>query len=244
MQRPFRTISHATLSIALVSLAAGAQEAKPKPREFTADVGFVSATGNSDVTTFNLGERLILRSPTWEHRQQFGSIYGSRDGEESANLLFANWRSDRALNEWLSVFGFAGYDRNPFAGIARRFEEAAGLAAKLVRTERDQWGVELGFALTQQRSVDDISNSFPSLRSGTLFKHFFTETAYFSQGVEYLPSLEVSQDYRINSETAIVAPISTHIAMKLGYSVRFDNLPELGKRKSDRILTSGLQFNW
>lgn len=32
--------------------------------------------------------------------------------------------------------------------------------------------------------------------------------------------------------------------MKAGYVVRFDNLPEAGRRKSDRILTSGLQFNW
>ena len=239
-----RTTLRALLSGLFVPLVVVAQDDKPKPREFTADVGFVSATGNSDVTTFNVGERLILRSGPWEHRQQFGSIYGSRDGEESTNLLFANVRSDRALNDWLALFGFVGYDRNPFAGISRRFEEAAGLAAKLLRTERDQWGVELGLGLTQQRAVDGTANDFPSMRSGTLFRHYFTENAYFSQGAEYLPSLEVSQDYRINSETALVAPLSSHIAMKLGYAVRFDNLPELGKRKSDRILTSGLQFNW
>jgi putative salt-induced outer membrane protein YdiY len=38
--------------------------------------------------------------------------------------------------------------------------------------------------------------------------------------------------------------LSTHIAMKFAYSIRFDNLPEVDHVKTDRILTSGLQFNW
>ena len=32
--------------------------------------------------------------------------------------------------------------------------------------------------------------------------------------------------------------------MKFAYVIRFDNLPETGRAKNDRIFTSGLQFNW
>lgn len=216
----------------------------PKPREFTSDLGFVNTTGNTEITTFNLGEKLILRAGRWEHKQQFGSVYGSQDGKQTSNLLFANWRSDIALNKSLAVFGFVGYDRNTFAGISRRFEQAAGLAAKLLTRDTDTWTFEAGLAMNQQRATTGTTLNFASMRSGTMYKHHFSKASYFSQVVEFLPSFEDSEDYRVNTETAFVAPISTHVSMKAGYVVRYDNLPEVGRLSSDRIFTTGLQFNW
>ncbi|MBK8248963.1 MAG: DUF481 domain-containing protein [Gemmatimonadetes bacterium] len=223
--------------------AAEAQDA-PKPREFTSDLGFVSTTGNSEVTTFNLGEKLILRAGKWEHKQQFGAVNSAQDGKQTSNLLFANWRSDFSLSKNLAVFGFFGYDRNTFAGISRRFEQAAGLAAKLVTRDTDAWTFEAGLAMNQQRATDGTTLNFASLRSGTLWKHHFSKASYFTQGVEFLPSFKNSDDYRVNTETAFVAPISTHVSMKAGYVIRYDNLPETGRQSSDRIFTTGLQFNW
>jgi len=65
--------------------------------------------------------------------------------------------------------------------------------------------------------------------------------------VEYLPDLQDSKDYRVNSETDIIAPLSAHTAMKLSYVVRFANEPPLNAagtaflRKTDRILSAGIQ---
>lgn len=42
-------------------------------------------------------------------------------------------------------------------------------------------------------------------------------------------------------ETSLVAPLSSRIAFKAGYVIRFDNAPEPGFAKTDRFLTSGLQ---
>ncbi len=232
------------LAALLAVPAALVAQDKPKPRELTADVGYVSTSGNTDISAFNLGEKLILRDGRWEHKQAFGSVYASQDGEQTSNLLLANWRSDWRFSPVFALFGYAGFDRNQFAGIARRFEESAGLAAKLLARDRDEWSLELGLGLTQQKGTDSSNVTFASARSATLFKHHFSKTAYFQQGVEFLPNLETSTDYRITSESALVAPISAHIAMKVAYVVRFDNLPETGRAKEDRILTSGLQFNW
>ncbi|MEO6444756.1 MAG: DUF481 domain-containing protein [Gemmatimonadaceae bacterium] len=244
MRQLLRNLPPALLVLLLVPPVVGAQNDKPKPFELSADLGYVNAQGNSDITTLNVGEKLVLRVHRWEHKQQFGSVYGSQDGKQSTSLIFANWRSDWSFSKKLALFGYAGYDRNQPAGIASRFEESLGLSAKLDQSDVDQWSIELGLGLNQQQAVDGSSRSFSSIRSATQYKHFFTKAAYIQQEVEYLPSLEVSEDYRIHSETALVAPVSSHISMKLGYVVRFDNLPGPTKRKSDRILTSGLQFNW
>ena len=248
MSLPFRIAlfagSVAVASAISAPLAVAQTPAPPKPQELSADLGFVTTSGNSNITTLNIGEKLIVRRGRFEHRQQFGSVFAEESGKQTSNLLFANVRSDFALNKKLAVFGYVGFDRNQFAGVARRLEEAVGLALKIINTDRDQWNAEAGLGLTQQLSTLDSTRNFASLRTGTSYKHFFSKSAYFFQGVDYLPSLKNSEDYRINSETALVAPLSTHIAMKASYNIRFANLPEPTSVKSDRILTAGLQFNW
>jgi putative salt-induced outer membrane protein YdiY len=217
---------------------------KPKPREFSTDVGFVNTAGNTDVTTLSVGEKLVLRGGNWEHKQQIGFVYGKQNDKQTSNLLLASWRSDFALSKSIALFGLAGFDRNTFAGISRRFEEALGVAAKLVNRPAERWGMEVGVGLNQKYATDGTHSSYSSLRAGTSFRHEFSKTSYAFQTVEYLPSLKVSADYRINSETGLVAPVSGHASLKVGYVVRFSNLPEPGHVKSDRIFTTGLQFNW
>ncbi len=111
-------------------------------------------------------------------------MHGPQDGKQTSNLVFANWRSDFALHKSVAVCGLVGYDRNTFAGIARRFEQAAGLALNLLTTDTDTWTMEAGLAMNQQRSTDDSSTTFASVRSGTAFKHKFSSASYVSQTVE------------------------------------------------------------
>jgi putative salt-induced outer membrane protein YdiY len=62
--------------------------------------------------------------------------------------------------------------------------------------------------------------------------------------VEILPDLKVAKNLRFNTETALVASLSANIALKVSYVVHFDNLPEPGFKKSDRLLTSGVQVTF
>ena len=57
--------------------------------------------------------------------------------------------------------------------------------------------------------------------------------------------LEETDDFRINSETALVAPLSSHFALKLAYLIKFNNAPPSPELvKTDRTLTAGLQLSW
>lgn len=74
-----------------------------------------------------------------------------------------------------------------------------------------------------------------------------------SQHVEFIPNFDDHNDFRINTETALVAPLSTAIGVKLGYVIRYDNVPGLlpdpnptleRLRKTDRFLTAGLTISY
>ena len=234
------------LVAAVTRSVAWAQEDAPPPVAFTGDLGFVNTAGNSEVTTLNLGERLTYRTAGWVLGEFFNVIYGETDGEESTSLWKAGIRVDREITPRLAVFGIGGWERNKFAGISRRFEEAFGLAYKVLTGGKSLLDFEAGLSLNQQRSTlaGVADDNFVAGRAAGKYRYNFSEPAFLTQLVEVLPNLEESDDYRLNSETALVAALSKQIALKLGYVVRFDNLPEPGFKETDRLFTSGIQVNF
>ncbi|MGE5092235.1 MAG: YdiY family protein [Bacillota bacterium] len=235
-------IRHALAAILLSSAAGGVASAQDTSHvALVGDVGFVNAAGNTSLTTLNTGEKLTWTRGAVKLGQQGAFIYGRTEGVTSASQLIAGLRADYALSSRLGVYGMGNFERNRFAGFARRFSEGAGLTLAALQTAADSLSFEGGLDLTQQRSITEVSDNFTSARAAANYRHHLNAKAFVSQFVEVLPDLETSKDLRVNSETAIVAPLSARFAVKLGYLIRFDNLPEPGFRKTDRLFTSGLQ---
>jgi putative salt-induced outer membrane protein len=233
------------IALALGLPATGLEGQATPPRTFTvtANAGFVDASGNSEITTLSGDERVEYRPPgtAWTLTQSFGAVYGRTDGATSANRIKGGIRVAHVVEDRLSAFVSGEYEKNRFAGIRRRFEEVVSLAIEVVRAPRTHLSIEMGAAFNQQRDLQDVNNAFVAARSAADFKQNFTESAYFQQKVELLPNLKQGEDLRVNSESALVAPLSKRFAVKLSYAIRFDNLPEPGFERTDRVFTSGLQ---
>lgn len=223
-----------------------AQDSPKKPLALTASVSFVDAAGNTDVTTLSGDQRLeyVPTGSGWTLSEFVALVYGRTDGVTSANALKLGGRADRAFTDRLSAFGGGSFERNRFAGIARRFEEIAGLAYRIVDGPRDRLAAELGASFNQQRSIEGRDDAFVAGRVAGTYRHLFTEHAWVQQTAEFLPNLETGADRRINAETSLVAPLSERFAVKVAYTIRFDDLPEPGFVKTDRILSSGLQVTF
>jgi putative salt-induced outer membrane protein len=223
------------------ALSAQTPETPPRPWTIQADFGFVNTAGNTSTTTLNAGMETGYTTGRWTLGQTFTAVYGRTDGRRSAENYQAGLRADYAIAPRVGMYLMGGWDRNEFAGITRRFEEGTGFRFKALVTQRTQLSLEAGVTLDQQRDLAGAQNDFASARTALRFKQMLGPDAYLQQLAEVLPNLKTGEDVRVNSETALVAPLSSRIAFKAGYVVRFDNLPEPGFKKTDRYLTSGLQ---
>lgn len=221
---------------------AAAQDSASRPWKLQTDFGFVNTAGNTSTTTLNAGEAASFTTGHWTFGQQFTAVYGRTDGEKSAENYTAGLRSDYALSSRFGVYGLGGWSRNEFAGITRRFEEGVGLTYKAIAGERTTLGFEAGISANQQRSTEAVEDNYAAGRGALLFKQLFATSAYFQQSGEILPNFKSGDDYLINTETAVVAPLSRSVAFKAGYVIHFDHDPEPGFKTTDRYLTSGLQI--
>lgn len=235
----------------LVPAAAVGQDAKPpKSVQLTGDLGFVNTAGNSEVTTINIGDKLVLQSANKRHifTQLFGLVYGRSEGETIASNWRVSGRYENGLGKRLYLYAMVGAERNRFAGIQRRFEEGPGITYKLLVAPKDNLDIEGGVSAVQQRFTSGPADNFAAGRVAAIYRHLFTSKAFFSQAVEFLPNLEDGEDYRLNTETAFVAPISANFGLKASYVIRYDNTPLVTPtriyRKTDRLLTTGIQVTY
>ncbi len=224
---------------------AGAQDAAPAVvTKITADLGYVQTSGNTQVTTMNVGEKFTQQRGRFTLQQAFALVYGKQRDTVNTNNLRANLRGDYKIDNIFSLFLGTGFDRNTFAGIERRFEEQLGVAARLLAAASDTIRVEGGGSVTQQIGTDGRQQNFPSARGALAWRHAFTPAAYFLQNVEYIPNMKEAEDWRVNTESSVVAPLSARIGLKLSYVIRFDNLPEPTFSKTDKLFTTGIQITF
>ena len=234
-------------SIALIAPGAAQipDSAKRKPvTSYTGDLGFVSASGNTNVTTLTVGDKIVHTTGLWMFTQLAIYVTSETNNKQSANQLRLAERVDYVLNPRLSVFLGSAYERNKFAGFESRTDEITGMAWKAIVAPQDSLRLDAGGVLTQESEVDSTHHSYPSARGAFHYKHQFSKRAYFNQFAEYIPNLQTSGSYRFNTETAVVAPISAHVGIKVGYAIRFDSRPQPTFGTTDRLLTSGIQVSY
>ncbi len=239
MPRPHRL---ASLLLATVATTVAAQDAPVT--KVTADLGYVATSGNTQVTTLNLGEKLTHERGRWNFQQAFALVYGKQRDTVNTNSLRANARGDYKIDNVFAFFLGAAFDRNTFAGIERRFEEQMGISARVLAAPRDTIRLEGGASITQQLGTDDVQRNFPAARAAGAWRHAFTAASYFQQNVEFIPNMRDGEDWRFNSESSVVAPVSAMIGLKLSFVLRYDNLPEPGFMDTDRLFTTGIQITF
>jgi putative salt-induced outer membrane protein len=246
--RMSRLLTISTLAAAILTPSAHAQDSLKADtvHNFTGvvNLGFVNSSGNTNVTTLTIGDELALRHKAWTFKQTLGYVYGKNDSVETANQLAIGVRGERAFGKRWGVYVGLRYYRDPFAGISQRFGEQTGALYHAIIAPKDLLDFEVGLGLTQERSVAGVNHDFPNGRAALMYKHSWAKKTYFQETAEWLPNLQDSNDYRVNSLTELVAPLSASIAMRLSYAIAYNNVPEPGFKASDRLLTAGIQLSF
>ncbi len=236
-------LSCATVLLGSAPAIATAQDAPEKAVALSGDLGFVKTGGNTDLTTVSIGEKVEFRTRSpLVLEQTFTWVFGKTDGVESANQLQAGLRGIYDISEHLTAYAGTNYYRDRFAGIAKRFDESFGFGYQLAKTERHELNVEGGLSFFQETLTAGSTNQFTAGRAAGRYRLHLAEKAYLEQFVEYLSNFDHGDDYRVISESVLVAPINSLLALKVGYLVRYRGEPPLGFENTDTTFRTSIQL--
>jgi len=65
-----------------------------------------------------------------------------------------------------------------------------------------------------------------------------------TQRFTYYPDFKTSSAYRSEAEVTAQAAMSAHLALKLGYLLRYSNAPVPGFKKTDNTTTASVVLRW
>jgi len=207
---------------------------------FDGAVSYLSTSGNTETSSTGLALDFKKVYEIWTLELGAGAVQAAKDGETNAESYLLMGRGSRAISERVALTAGLKGEKDRFAGISLRSTADLGFNWKL-RTE-ERWTVDALSSATWTNedpiAGDSVSNVGFLLGARSELK--ISENASTTQIIRLEPNLEDSDDYRIDASISVESSLTDIFAVKLGYDLRYDNVPVTGFDKTDTRATASL----
>jgi putative salt-induced outer membrane protein YdiY len=215
-------------------------EKKPTVWRANASLGLVWVAGNAQ--SIGMSGTALVGVKHWNnewtlsgggalvksHVSPYGKGGPLTQEETSAQNWLVKGRYDRYFLEKNTVFVSFQSSGDVPAGFDYRLEPQVGYARLFWKSAHQLFKGELGYDYTFQRNVAGSPQESFQYHSGRLFLYYenkFTPYATFSEGLEMLEAFNTPEAFRLNSLTSLSSQIYKNIALKLNFSLKFNNDP-------------------
>jgi len=211
-----------------------------------AELSFVDTGGNTNVRS--LSAKNLLKYKFTEKLQgswKLGALSGKNDGEKNAENYFTDLRLDYLLTDRLYLVAITGWLQDKFAGIDARYYLGPSVGYKFFIGPKHFLSNEVGLNYLNEEYTNSTKNDYMAGRAFGKYVYSFTETNKFSQFVEFLVDFEDSENYNVNSETALISGLNSYLSLKTSYVIKHDNKPIPSTLdKTDTVLALTLLINF
>lgn len=232
----------AWLAAPSLALAQDAPEAAPAQPPWKGSVGlsFLSTSGNSD--TQSLGSEAAFERDPDPWGFQIGASFSrvEKDGEKTAERYHAQLRAERELGEHWSLFGGLSGERDRFAGFDLRAIVELGGSLRVLDGPKHELSFDGGLTWTSEDLTAGGSEDSPGGLLAVDYAWQITKSAQWTERLEYYPSFEESDDWRLIYKAGLAADLSRRLALKVGYELRYDHLPVAGFEDTDTTFNTSL----
>jgi putative salt-induced outer membrane protein YdiY len=218
----------------------------PPPPLWDAQIGasFVGTSGNSDTSATGADFSAHRRGEIWQIESAANAVRTSTDGEATAERYLGMLRGTRKLTRIVGLSSGIRLERDRFAGLDLRSILDGGLTWALVH--HPEWtldGVTSIAWLHESRSVGaGIDDPIGVLQ--LLSRIPFGTAGDTTQRFTFYPDFKTSSAYRSEAEISAQAAMNAHLALKIGYLLRYSNAPVPGFKKADNTTTASVVLRW
>ena len=216
-----------------------------------AKISFLDTGGNTDVVSLSFTNLLNYTfSKRFEGALKLGALYGEDDGEKNSESYQAEARLDSLFTKKFFASIITGWLKDEFAGIDSRYYIGPALGYKFLTGPKQYFKSEVKLDYVKEKYVSESTpepDDSDYLRGGVLgqYEYRFTEKNKFSQSIEWLNDFDNSDNYTINSVTALISAINNFASLQTSYEIKYDNDPTPSSlNKTDTILSLTLVFNY
>ena len=222
------------------------EEEQPEPT-WKSNIGlsYVATSGNSDTNTMGLDLLVERRPEPWglEFIANFNRAEDS--GDLTAERYFASARATRTLSERWEFFAGLSGEKDPFAGFDLRGVVESGVTYHALLGPKHLLSFDGGLTWTDEDRIEpEPDTSYFGGVVGLKYEWKISDTASLYERLLFYPNFDESSDWRLSSDTGLQVSMTSLLAVKLGYELRYRNEPIGDAESTDATTTASLVFTF
>lgn len=226
----------------LTFLDARAQDSSPtKTFANETEIGVIVQKGNVDSETI-----LAKQMNEWTRSKNIYHIEAKHirtksGGDFTSRYFSLGVRYERQIVPKFGIFVGHAIEVDKPAELERRNSSDIGGKYRIEDSESFKWSFEGGYRYIDERLTTSENEYDHALRAYTEALAKLSATNALKYWFEYIPSLNHSKNYRINSEVSLIVTISDVFSTKMAYLINYANSPtDLSRKKADQTTTISL----
>jgi len=228
-------------------LGVGVVDAAEKKWSDEGELSSVNTGGNTNVSTFSAKNIVKYKfSEKFEGNWKASALNSKTEGVKTAENYASELRGDYLFSEHVYAGLAVGWLKDKFAGIDTRYYAGPVAGYKIFVGPKHFLKSEAGLDYVTEEYTNNTEADFLRGRAFSLYEFHFTDLNKFSQSLEYLYDFDNTNNYNINSVSAMVTVLSQNFSLKTSYEIKYDNEP-IGARlnkKTDTLLAVSLLVNF
>ncbi|MDR4508540.1 MAG: DUF481 domain-containing protein [Candidatus Brocadiaceae bacterium] len=209
------------------------------------DAGFSIKTGNTESIATTVKSNVKRESVYDEY--VFSTFYflEKQGREKSADEQRGTFKYERKHTmNFYSVYQ-ESLEHDEIEKLSLRSISSVGGGYRFINTEKLKYKSEVGPSFTYERFRDNITDTRAGARFGNYLDWTIIPSIQYYFKVDYLPQLEDSEDWRLESDTGMRFAVNKSISLNFGWTNDYDNKPggEDVKRNDAKVIgTLGYNF--
>ncbi len=216
-----------------------------KPWKGNVDAGLTIQKGNKEALTTNVKTDFTLERT--KDNVYFNSLFlfETKDGEKNIDEQRGTLKYERKHLQKVYSFYQESLERDEIEELNLRSITSSGAGYRFIETDRLKYKSEIGPFFTYERFRDNILQTSAGLRIGNYLDWQVLASTLFYFKVDYLPVLEDSVDWRLESDMGLRHKLTKSLSLNLNWINQYDNkISAENVSNNDATILSTLGYNF
>ncbi len=210
---------------------------------------FLMTSGNTKASTLGFDTEQNLSFDKSQLQFKGSIIYSESDGSKDSEFYYSHLQYRRTLSPKAYTVGLGRFERNVLSGYNYRFSLSVGAGYLWKKSDKIELSSEAAFGWSRENNIiktgdGSISQSFASFLASGILKINISQTSELIYQEIFFLNLDETKDYRLTSLVSISTNISSNLALKISYQLKYNHLPVPGFKSTDHYLLSSLVLNF
>jgi putative salt-induced outer membrane protein len=228
-----------------------AEDEEKKTKHYSSSTSFslLMTSGNTKEFTLGLETEQNLNLEKNQIQYKGSIIYSESEGARESELYYSHLEYKRIFSSRAYLLSIGRWERNVLSGYNYRLALSAGGGYIWTKSENWEFSSEASIGWSRENNVEkgkdsSISLSFASFTLSSKLRVRVSKTSEFGLQEMYFLNLDDTEDYRLSSLASLSVAISSNLALKVSYQLKYNRQPVPGFKSTDHYLLSSLVLNF